>query len=263
VEFVVSAIVALRGWSDLHGCLRWKDNRPGQQRSAWSQRRTGPRRCAKRTMSRFPSTRAQRRAPVPARRQHSEVRQIWLTHSGGHLHARLPPPSSSAFTPAQALKPRPGDGPAHHIDLGHHDEQGFEIIEACQPLRTSPIPNPRDHPSPVHRALAGGVHRRLDFWRRSRSPTCASPFCSAWPTRSGWTAGLAAPSLTSTSPPQPARLCQPDLARFPCLRLAYEAAASGPAACIRAECRRRGRRRRIPRWRGPVSRHSAYNREGA
>jgi 1-deoxy-D-xylulose-5-phosphate reductoisomerase len=46
-------------------------------------------------------------------------------------------------------------------------------------------------------------------------------------------AGLAAPSLTfDLAALSHLDFAQPDLARFPCLRLAYEAAASGPAACI-------------------------------
>ncbi len=158
----------------------------------------------------------------------SEVKQIWLTASGGPFR-NTPFAQFEHITAAQALKhPTWVMGRRNTIDSATMMNKGFEIIEACR-LFDLPAEKVRVtiHPqSTVHSLVEfidGSILAQISV-TDMRLPIL---YALAYPERP------AAPQLSFDL----AALSQldftaPDLIRFPCLRLAYEAAESGPAACI-------------------------------
>ncbi len=162
----------------------------------------------------------------------SEVRQIWLTASGGPFRS-TPLSAFDRITPAQALKhPTWVMGRRITIDSATMMNKGFEIIEAC---RLFDLPSSKVrvtiHPqSTVHSLVEfidGSILAQISV-TDMRLPIL---YALAYPDRVD--AQAAAPPL-SIDLAALSRLdfAPPDLIRFPCLRLAYEAAESGPAACI-------------------------------
>ena len=141
-----------------------------------------------------------------------------------------------SITPAQALKhPTWVMGQRITIDSATMMNKGFEIIEACQLFNLPPAKvRVTIHPqSTVHSLVEfidGSILAQISV-TDMRLPIL---YALAYPERP------AAPAVTPTAPSLTfdlAALSQldfapPDLTRFPCLRLAYEAAESGPAACI-------------------------------
>ncbi len=157
----------------------------------------------------------------------AEVAQIWLTASGGPFR-NLPAAQFQHITPAQALRhPTWVMGQRITIDSATMMNKGFEVIEAC---RLFDLP-PRKVRVTVHPQST--VHSLVEFVDGSilaqisvtdmRLPIL---YALAYPERpaSSLTFDLAQLSQLDFS--------QPDLERFPCLRLAYEAAEAGPAARI-------------------------------
>ena len=161
----------------------------------------------------------------------AEVRQIWLTASGGPFRS-TPMADFADITPAQALKhPTWVMGQRITIDSSTMMNKGFEVIEACRLFSL--------HPEHVRVTIhpQSTVHSLVEFIDGSilaqisvtdmRLPIL---YALAYPERVNATSApglafdLAALSQLDFSPP--------DLARFPCLRLAYEAAAIGGNACI-------------------------------
>ncbi|MEG9436894.1 1-deoxy-D-xylulose-5-phosphate reductoisomerase [Edaphobacter sp. HDX4] len=161
----------------------------------------------------------------------AEVRQIWLTASGGPFR-NTPLAGFEHITPAQALKhPTWVMGQRITIDSATMMNKGFEVIEACR-LFSLPAAQVRVsiHPqSTVHSMVEyidGSILAQISV-TDMRLPIL---YALAYPERvdatpaAGLQFDLAALSQLDFS--------APDLDRFPCLRLAYEAAETGGEACI-------------------------------
>jgi 1-deoxy-D-xylulose-5-phosphate reductoisomerase len=158
----------------------------------------------------------------------SEVKQIWLTASGGPFRS-TPLAEFEHITPAQALKhPTWVMGQRITIDSATMMNKGFEIIEACR-LFDLPAAKVRVtiHPqSTVHSLVEfidGSILAQISV-TDMRLPILYALAYPERPAAPQLSFDLAALSQLDFEPP--------DLTRFPCLRLAYEAAESGPAACI-------------------------------
>jgi 1-deoxy-D-xylulose-5-phosphate reductoisomerase len=162
----------------------------------------------------------------------AEVKQIWLTASGGPFRS-TPAAEFEQITPAQALKhPTWVMGQRITIDSATMMNKGFEIIEACRlfnlpPARIRVTIHPQSTVHSLVEFIDGSILAQISV-TDMRLPIL---YALSYPERVD--VQIAAPALTFDL----AALSQldfspPDLTRFPCLRLAYEAAASGPAACI-------------------------------
>lgn len=161
----------------------------------------------------------------------SEVRQVWLTASGGPFR-NTPLPDFEYITPAQALKhPTWVMGQRITIDSATMMNKGFEVIEACRLFSLPPAQvRVSIHPqSTVHSMVEfvdGSILAQISV-TDMRLPIL---YALAYPERvdatpaSGLQFDLAALSQLD--------FAAPDLDRFPCLRLAYEAAQTGGEACI-------------------------------
>jgi 1-deoxy-D-xylulose-5-phosphate reductoisomerase len=161
----------------------------------------------------------------------AEVSQIWLTASGGPFR-NTPLADFEHITPAQALKhPTWVMGQRITIDSATMMNKGFEVIEACRLFSLPPAQvRVTIHPqSTVHSLVEfidGSILAQISV-TDMRLPIL---YALAYPERIDATP---APGLKFDL----ATLSQldfsaPDLDRFPCLRLAYEAAATGGNACI-------------------------------
>jgi 1-deoxy-D-xylulose-5-phosphate reductoisomerase len=157
----------------------------------------------------------------------AEVKQIWLTASGGPFRS-TPAVDFASITPAQALKhPTWVMGERITIDSATMMNKGFEVIEACR-LFDLPAERVRVtvHPqSTIHSLVEfidGSILAQLSV-TDMRLPIL---YALAYPERvaSELSFDLEKLSYLNFSPP--------DFERFPCLRLAYQAAAAGGPACI-------------------------------
>jgi 1-deoxy-D-xylulose-5-phosphate reductoisomerase len=162
----------------------------------------------------------------------AEVRQIWLTASGGPFR-NTPLAEFESITPAQALKhPTWVMGQRITIDSATMMNKGFEIIEACR-LFSLPPEKVRVtiHPQSTVHSLVEFVDGSILAQISVTDMRLPILYALAYPERVD--ALGAAPQL-GFDLAELSRLdfAAPDFARFPCLRLAYEAAESGPAACI-------------------------------
>jgi 1-deoxy-D-xylulose-5-phosphate reductoisomerase len=160
--------------------------------------------------------------------QPSEVKQIWLTASGGPFRA-TPLADFDHITPAQALKhPTWVMGQRITIDSATMMNKGFEIIEACRlfdlpPSKVRVTIHPQSTVHSLVEFIDGSILAQISV-TDMRLPIL---YALAYPERP------AAPQLSfDLAALSQLDFSQPDLTRFPCLRLAYEAAESGPAACI-------------------------------
>ncbi len=161
----------------------------------------------------------------------AEVKQVWLTASGGPFR-NTPLADFEHVTPAQALKhPTWVMGQRITIDSATMMNKGFEVIEACRLFSLPPTQvRVSIHPqSTVHSMVEyidGSILAQISV-TDMRLPIL---YALAYPERvdatpaTGLQFDLAALSQLDFS--------APDLTRFPCLRLAYEAAAAGGEACI-------------------------------
>ena len=158
---------------------------------------------------------------------HSEVKTIWLTASGGPFR-KLPLEDFANITPEQALKhPTWVMGRRITIDSASMLNKGLEVIEACRLFDvTASQVRVTVHPqSTVHSLVEyidGSILAQISV-TDMRLPIL---YALAYPERpaSTLTFDLAALSHLDFEPP--------DLERFPCLRLAFEAAEKGGAHCI-------------------------------
>jgi len=156
-----------------------------------------------------------------------EVRSIWLTASGGPFRT-LPLDQFETITVAQALKhPTWVMGQRITIDSATMLNKGLEIIEACRLFNLAPKAiRVTVHPqSTIHSLVEfidGSILAQLSV-TDMRLPIL---YALTYPERiaSDLTFDMAALSQLDFSPP--------DFARFPCLRLAYEAAEIGGEHCI-------------------------------
>ena len=159
--------------------------------------------------------------------QPGEVRQIWLTASGGPFR-NTPLSEFENITPAQALKhPTWVMGQRITVDSATMLNKGLEIIEACRlfNLRPSQVKVTIHPQSTIHSLVEyvdGSILAQISV-TDMRLPIL---YALSWPERipSDLTFDMAALKQLDFE--------TPDLQRFPCLRLAYEAAAASQAHCI-------------------------------
>jgi 1-deoxy-D-xylulose-5-phosphate reductoisomerase len=157
----------------------------------------------------------------------SEVKQVWLTASGGPFRS-TPAVDFEHITPAQALKhPTWVMGQRITIDSATMMNKGFEIIEACR-LFNLPSRQVRVtvHPQSTIHSLVEFVDGSILAQLSVTDMRLPILYALAYPERvaSDLSFDLAALSYLNFS--------QPDFEKFPCLRLAYEAADAGGGACI-------------------------------
>ncbi len=159
--------------------------------------------------------------------QPAEVKQIWLTASGGPFR-NTPAEDFAHITPAQALKhPTWVMGQRITIDSATMMNKGFEVIEACRlfnlpPEKVRVTVHPQSTVHSLVEFIDGSILAQISV-TDMRLPIL---YALAYPERpaSNLTFDLAQLSHLD--------FAQPDFARFPCLRLAYEAASAGQSACI-------------------------------
>ena len=160
----------------------------------------------------------------------NEVKQIWLTASGGPFR-NTPLADFAHITPAQALKhPTWVMGQRITIDSATMLNKGLEIIEACRlfslpPEKVRVTVHPQSTVHSLVEFIDGSILAQISV-TDMRLPIL---YALSWPDRLDAAPApdlafdLAALSHLDFTPP--------DLDRFPCLRLAYEAA-STPSHCI-------------------------------
>jgi 1-deoxy-D-xylulose-5-phosphate reductoisomerase len=162
----------------------------------------------------------------------AEVRQIWLTASGGPFR-KTPLADFEHITPAQALKhPTWVMGQRITIDSATMMNKGFEIIEACRLFSLPPVlVRVTIHPQSTVHSLVEFVDGSILAQISVTDMRLPILYALAYPERVD--ALTAAPQLRfDLAALSRLDFAAPDFARFPCLRLAYEAAEAGPAACI-------------------------------
>jgi 1-deoxy-D-xylulose-5-phosphate reductoisomerase len=158
---------------------------------------------------------------------HKEVKTIWLTASGGPFR-QLPLKDFAGITPAQALKhPTWVMGRRITIDSATLLNKGLEVIEACRLFDVAPAQvRVTVHPqSTVHSMVEyidGSILAQISV-TDMRLPIL---YALAYPERPASTLTFDLASLRHLD------FEEPDFERFPCLRLAYEAAEKGGAHAI-------------------------------
>ena len=158
---------------------------------------------------------------------HAEVKTIWLTASGGPFR-QLPLDQFAGVTPEQALKhPTWVMGRRITIDSATMLNKGLEIIEACRLFDVSPSQvRVTVHPQSTVHSLVEYVDGSILAQISVTDMRLPILYALAYPERpvSNLTFDLAALRHLEFE--------EPDFQRFPCLRLAYEAAEKGGAHCI-------------------------------
>jgi 1-deoxy-D-xylulose-5-phosphate reductoisomerase len=158
---------------------------------------------------------------------HAEVKTIWLTASGGPFR-KLPLELFESITPEQALKhPTWVMGRRITIDSATMLNKGLEIIEACRLFDVMPSQvRVTVHPQSTVHSLVEYVDGSILAQISVTDMRLPILYALAYPERpaSTLTFDLAALSHLDFE--------QPDFERFPCLRLAFEAAEKGGAHCI-------------------------------
>lgn len=157
----------------------------------------------------------------------AEVKQIWLTASGGPFR-NTPLADFASITPQQALKhPTWVMGQRITVDSATMLNKGLEIIEACR-LFDLPADRVRVtiHPQSTIHSLVEYVDGSILAQLSVTDMRLPILYAMSYPERvpSDLTFDLATLAQLDFQ--------QPDLARFPCLRLAYEAARAGGTHCI-------------------------------
>jgi 1-deoxy-D-xylulose-5-phosphate reductoisomerase len=158
---------------------------------------------------------------------HDEVKLIWLTASGGPFR-ELPLDRFASITPEQALKhPTWVMGRRITIDSATMLNKGLEIIEACRLFDVTAsqvrvIIHPQSTVHSLVEYVDGSILAQISV-TDMRLPIL---YALAWPERpaSNLTFDLAALRHLEFE--------KPDFERFPCLRLAFEAAEIGGTHCI-------------------------------
>jgi 1-deoxy-D-xylulose-5-phosphate reductoisomerase len=158
---------------------------------------------------------------------HREVKSIWLTASGGPFR-QLPLDQFAAITPEQALKhPTWVMGRRITIDSATMLNKGLEIIEACRLFDVAPSQvRVTVHPQSTVHSLVEFVDGSILAQISVTDMRLPILYALAYPERpaSSLTFDLAALRHLDFE--------EPDFERFPCLRLAFEAAAIGGTHCI-------------------------------
>jgi 1-deoxy-D-xylulose-5-phosphate reductoisomerase len=151
-----------------------------------------------------------------------EVRRIWLTASGGpFLHT--PKSKFADITVEEALNhPTWKMGNRITIDSATLMNKGFEVIEACRlfnmpPEQVSVIVHPQSTIHSLVEFVDGSILAQLSV-TDMRLPIL---YALTYPER------IASELNFSLSDLRHLDFCPPDMEKFPCLRLAYEAARAG------------------------------------
>lgn len=161
----------------------------------------------------------------------AEVKQVWLTASGGPFR-NTPAADFEFITPVQALKhPTWVMGQRITIDSATMMNKGFEVIEACRLFDLPPAQvRVTIHPQSTVHSLVEFVDGSILAQISVTDMRLPILYALAYPERVpidgkvDLAFDLATLSQLDFAPP--------DLGRFPCLRLAYEAATAGGTACI-------------------------------
>jgi 1-deoxy-D-xylulose-5-phosphate reductoisomerase len=156
-----------------------------------------------------------------------EVERIWLTASGGPF-LNTPASEFESITPEQALNhPTWKMGPRITIDSATLMNKGFEVIEAC---RLFGMPAGRVgvmvHPQSTIHSLVEFVDGSLLAQLSVTDMRLPILYALTYPERIGSDLRFPVQELRRLD------FSPPDLERFPCLRLAYEAAEAGGAKTI-------------------------------
>jgi 1-deoxy-D-xylulose-5-phosphate reductoisomerase len=158
---------------------------------------------------------------------HSEVKTIWLTASGGPFR-KLPLDQFASITPEQALKhPTWVMGRRITIDSATMLNKGLEIIEACRLFDVTPSQvRVTVHPQSTVHSLVEYVDGSILAQISVTDMRLPILYALAYPERPASTLTFDMAALSHLD------FEQPDFERFPCLRLAFEAAEKGGAHCI-------------------------------
>jgi len=156
-----------------------------------------------------------------------EVERIWLTASGGPF-LNLPQSEFAAITVEQALNhPTWKMGRRITIDSATLMNKGFEVIEACRlfhmpPAKVEVIVHPQSTIHSMVEFVDGSVLAQVSI-TDMRLPIL---YALTYPERIPSDLRFAVSDLRHLD------FCPPDLKKFPCLRLAYEAAEAGGAKTV-------------------------------
>ena len=159
--------------------------------------------------------------------QHREVKTIWLTASGGPFR-QTPLADFASITPEQALKhPTWVMGRRITIDSATMLNKGLEVIEACRlfdvpPSQVRVTVHPQSTVHSLVEYIDGSILAQISV-TDMRLPIL---YALGWPERPASTLTFDLAALRHLD------FEQPDFERFPCLRLAFEAAEKGGAHCI-------------------------------
>jgi 1-deoxy-D-xylulose-5-phosphate reductoisomerase len=158
---------------------------------------------------------------------HTEVKTIWLTASGGPFR-KTPLAEFANITPEQALKhPTWVMGRRITIDSATMLNKGLEIIEAC---RLFDVPSSKVrvtvHPQSTVHSLVEYVDGSILAQISVTDMRLPILYALAYPERPASTLTFDLAALRHLE------FEEPDFKRFPCLRLAFEAAEKGGAHCI-------------------------------
>jgi len=156
-----------------------------------------------------------------------EVERIWLTASGGPF-LKTPKAEFASITVEQALNhPTWKMGKRITIDSATLMNKGFEVIEACRlfnvpPDRVQVIVHPQSTIHSLVEFVDGSILAQISV-TDMRLPIL---YALTYPER------IPSDLRFSISDLRHLDFCPPDMAKFPCLALAYEAAAAGGAKTI-------------------------------
>ncbi len=156
-----------------------------------------------------------------------EVERIWLTASGGPF-LKTPPTEFAAITVEQALNhPTWRMGKRITIDSATLMNKGFEVIEACRlfhipPQKVEVIVHPQSTIHSMVEFVDGSILAQFSV-TDMRLPIL---YALTYPERIQSDMRFAVSDLRHLD------FCPPDMSKFPCLRLAYEAAMAGGAKTV-------------------------------
>jgi 1-deoxy-D-xylulose-5-phosphate reductoisomerase len=158
---------------------------------------------------------------------HSEVKTIWLTASGGPFR-QLPLDQFASITPEQALKhPTWVMGRRITIDSATMLNKGLEVIEACRLFDVAPSQvRVTIHPQSTVHSLVEFVDGSILAQVSVTDMRLPILYALAYPERPASNLTFDVGALKHLD------FEQPDFGRFPCLRLAFEAAEKGGTHCI-------------------------------
>ncbi|MFB3915721.1 MAG: 1-deoxy-D-xylulose-5-phosphate reductoisomerase [Terriglobales bacterium] len=156
-----------------------------------------------------------------------EVERVWLTASGGPF-LNTPKSQFATITVEQALNhPTWKMGQRITIDSATLMNKGFEVIEACRlfnipPKQVKVVVHPQSTIHSMVEFVDGSILAQVSV-TDMRLPIL---YALTWPER------VRSDLRFSISDLRRLDFCPPDLEKFPCLRLAYEAAEAGGARTI-------------------------------